>query len=55
MADYESSSILIGTFVGIIFSIVAALFGFSGPGILTLISSQDLPLPIQMGKKRITF
>ncbi len=33
--DYDLSSIFIGTLAGIIFSIVAAFFGFSGPGILT--------------------
>jgi hypothetical protein len=35
MAEYDSTSIFIGTLAGIIFTIVAAFFGFSGPGILT--------------------
>jgi hypothetical protein len=35
MAEYNSTSIFIGTLAGIISSIVAAFFGFSGPGILT--------------------
>lgn len=35
MAEYNFTSIFIGTLAGIIFTIVAAFFGFSGPGILT--------------------
>lgn len=35
MADYDLASILVGTIAGAIFSIVAALLGFPGPGILS--------------------
>jgi hypothetical protein len=35
MVEYDASAILMGTMGGAFFSVVAAYFNFSGPGILT--------------------